>query len=51
VELLQEPPIVTDRIFQGLIQEPFLPDAEGYVRVPTAPGFGVELSDRWERVG
>ncbi len=51
VELLQEPTIVTDRVFQGLIQTPFLPDPDGYVHLPTTPGFGVELSDRWERVG
>ena len=34
VELLQEPPAMTDVDFQGLIAEPFLPDADGFVRLP-----------------
>ena len=27
-----------------LITEPFRPDAEGYLRVPTKPGLGIELN-------
>ena len=49
VELLQEPPAMTDVDFQGLIAEPFLPDADGFVRLPGKPGLGIELGDRWER--
>ena len=51
VELLQEPPAMTDADFQGLIAEPFLPDADGIVHLPDTPGLGVELGDRWERTG
>jgi L-alanine-DL-glutamate epimerase-like enolase superfamily enzyme len=51
VELLQEPPAMTDVDFQGLIAEPFLPDKDGFVRLPDKPGLGVELGDRWQRTG
>jgi L-alanine-DL-glutamate epimerase-like enolase superfamily enzyme len=50
VELLQEPPAMTDADFQGLIAEPFLPDKDGFVRLPDTPGLGIELGDRWQRV-
>ena len=40
---------MTDVDFQGLIAEPFLPDADGYVRLPDKPGLGIELGDRWQR--
>ena len=50
VELLQDPPALSELDFQGLIAEPFLPDANGDVHLPNRPGFGVELGDRWERV-
>ena len=49
VELLQEPPAMTDVDFQGLIAEPFLPDAHGFVHLPDKPGLGIELGDRWQR--
>lgn len=51
VELLQEPPAMTDVDFQGLIAEPFLPDADGFVHLPDTPGLGIELGDRWQRTG
>ena len=51
VELLQEPPAMTDVDFQGLIAEPFLPDADGFVHLPDKPGLGIELGDRWQRTG
>ena len=44
VELLQEPPAMTDVDFQGLIAEPFLPDADGFVHLPDKPGLGIELA-------
>ena len=50
VELLQERPALSAEEFQGLITKPFLPDGEGWVYLSDAPGLGVELSDRWERV-
>ena len=42
---------MTDVDFQGLIAEPFLPDADGFVHVPDKPGLGIELGDRWQRTG
>ncbi len=51
IELLQEPPYLPVETFQGLITEPLIPDGEGNVHLPTGPGLGVELNERWERVG
>jgi len=50
VELLQESPALPVATFQGLIAEPFLPDADGFVRLPSWPGLGIELRDDLERV-
>jgi L-alanine-DL-glutamate epimerase-like enolase superfamily enzyme len=50
VELLQEPPALPAAAFQGLIAAPFLPDPDGFVRLPARPGLGVELRDDLERV-
>jgi L-alanine-DL-glutamate epimerase-like enolase superfamily enzyme len=50
VELLQEPPVLPVEIFQGLITEPLVPDADGNVRLPDKPGLGVDLNTSWERV-
>ncbi len=50
VELVQEPPALTAEMFQGLLAEPLLPDADGNVRLPDRPGLGVELRDDLERV-
>jgi L-alanine-DL-glutamate epimerase-like enolase superfamily enzyme len=47
IELLQDPPALEVREFQGLIAEPLEPDADGYVRVPDAPGLGVTLHERF----
>src|SRR5215212_1093749 len=43
VELLQEPPGLPVEIFQGIIVEPLVPDAEGNVHLPDRPGLGFEL--------
>jgi L-alanine-DL-glutamate epimerase-like enolase superfamily enzyme len=51
VELLQEPPALPVELFQGLIAEPLVPDTDGNVHLPNKPGIGVELNERWERVG
>jgi len=51
VELLQEPPAMTDVDFQGLIAKPFLPDADGFVHLPDKPGLGIDLGDRWQPTG
>jgi len=51
VELLQEPPGLPVEVFQGLIAEPLVPDANGDVHLPTGPGLGVELNPALERVG
>lgn len=51
VELLQEPPSLPVELFQGMITEPLIPDANGDVHLPTKPGLGIELNTRWERVG
>ena len=45
IELLQDPPALEASEFQGLIAQPLVPDADGYVRVPDGPGLGVELSE------
>jgi L-alanine-DL-glutamate epimerase-like enolase superfamily enzyme len=50
VELLQEPPAIDVTDFQGLIAEPFVPDANGDVRLPDKPGLGIELGDRWRPI-
>lgn len=50
VELVQEPPALTAEMFQGVLAEPLLPDAEGNVRVPAGPGLGVALRDDLERI-
>jgi len=50
VELLQEPPALPVEAFQGLIDEPLVPDADGNVRLPDKPGLGVELNPSGERV-
>jgi L-alanine-DL-glutamate epimerase-like enolase superfamily enzyme len=49
VELVQEPPALTAEMFQGVLAEPLVPDAEGNVRLPDRPGLGVELRDDLER--
>jgi L-alanine-DL-glutamate epimerase-like enolase superfamily enzyme len=51
VELLQEEPGLSLERFQGVITEPLRPDGDGMVQLPQKPGLGVELNDRWERVG
>lgn len=51
VELLQDPPGLLLEEFQGVIQQPFRPNGEGMVALPDAPGLGIELNERWERVG
>jgi L-alanine-DL-glutamate epimerase-like enolase superfamily enzyme len=45
VELLQEPPALTAEMFQGVLADPIVPDADGNVRLPEKPGLGVELRD------
>lgn len=49
IELLQDPPALEASEFQGLLAEPLVPDAEGFVRLPEGPGLGVELNERWTR--
>ena len=51
VELLQEEPVLRLDRFQGIITEPFRPDADGMVQLPAKPGLGIDLNDRWERIG
>lgn len=47
VEFLTPSPYMDD-----LITDPFRPDAEGYLHVPTAPGLGIELNrEAMERFG
>jgi L-alanine-DL-glutamate epimerase-like enolase superfamily enzyme len=46
IELLQDPPALDVSEFQGLVAQPLVPDADGYVRVPEAPGLGVALHER-----
>jgi L-alanine-DL-glutamate epimerase-like enolase superfamily enzyme len=38
-------------MFQGLVVDPLLPDANGDVRLPDRPGLGVDLRDDLERIG
>ena len=47
LELVGDPPAFGTEELQGLIAEPFLPDRDGFVRLPEGPGLGVELGDRW----
>jgi D-galactarolactone cycloisomerase len=50
LELVGDPPAFGTEELQGLIAEPLLPDADGFVQVPQGPGLGVELGDRWAPV-
>jgi len=50
VELMQDPPVLSVEHVQGLIEEPFTVDAEGYVSVPDRPGLGVQIGSMWEKV-
>lgn len=45
IELIQEPSKLDTTDFQGIIAEPLVPDADGYVTVPDRPGLGVELRE------
>jgi L-alanine-DL-glutamate epimerase-like enolase superfamily enzyme len=50
VELLQEPPALPVDMFQCIITEPLVPDADGNVHLPDKPGLGVELNVSGERI-
>ena len=50
VELLQDPPGLPVERFQGLLTEPLVPDAEGYVHLPSGPGLGVTLASGLEQI-
>ena len=41
-EILHEPPGFSAQVFQTLLAEPLLPDANGDVLVPQGPELGVE---------
>ncbi|HYH12121.1 MAG TPA: mandelate racemase/muconate lactonizing enzyme family protein [Thermomicrobiales bacterium] len=45
IELIQEPGKLDTRDFQGIVAEPLVPDADGYVTVPDRPGLGVDLRE------
>lgn len=45
VELLQDPPAMEAAQFQGILATPLVPEADGFVRLPEAPGLGVELAE------
>ncbi len=45
IELLQEPGKMESADFQGIVAEPLLPDADGYVTLPETPGLGLELRE------
>jgi L-alanine-DL-glutamate epimerase-like enolase superfamily enzyme len=47
LELLQDPPALEAAEFQGLLAEPLVPGADGYVTVSERPGLGVELNERF----
>jgi L-alanine-DL-glutamate epimerase-like enolase superfamily enzyme len=51
IELLQDPPALEASEFQGLLAEPLVPDADGYVRVPEGPGLGITLNERFTQPG
>ena len=42
VEVLHEPPGFSAQVFQTILTEPLLPDANGDILVPQRPGLGVE---------
>jgi len=42
VEVLHEPPGFSAQVFQTILAEPLLPDANGDILVPQGPGLGVE---------
>jgi L-alanine-DL-glutamate epimerase-like enolase superfamily enzyme len=45
IELIQEPGKLDTADFQGILAEPLVPDAEGYITLPDRPGLGVELRE------
>lgn len=44
VEMFHEPPGYSAQVFQMLLAEPLLPDANGDILAPQKPGLGVELN-------
>ena len=50
VGLLRESPALAAAAFHGLIAEPLLPDADGFGRLPSRPGWGLEPREDLERV-
>lgn len=42
VEVLHEPPAFSAQVFQTILEEPLLPDANGDILLPQRPGLGVE---------
>lgn len=45
IELIQEPQKLDTTDFQGIVAEPLVPDADGYISLPEGPGLGVELRE------
>lgn len=45
IELIQEPGKLDTADFQGIVAEPLVPDAEGFITLPDRPGLGVNLRE------
>jgi len=48
---LHEPPGFSAQVFQTILAEPLLPDANGDILVPQRPGLGIEPRADLLRVG
>jgi len=51
VEIFHEPPAYSAQVFQTILAEPLLPDANGDILVPQRPGLGVEPRPELLRAG
>ena len=45
VEYPYDPPILTVDTTQTIVKEPILIDKDGFVKIPTRPGIGIEIDE------
>lgn len=45
VEYAYDPPVLTPETVQAYLKDPLVIDADGYIRLPDAPGLGIEIHE------
>jgi len=45
LEYPYDPPKITPEVFQGIVERYYLPEADGCIPMPDAPGFGIALDE------